>query len=235
MNKGTLYLIPTSLGSNELVNTLPSRVMQVINYIDNYVVENVKSAVQFLKLAGIVKKVQDLSFSVLNVDTGNEMIPRLLQPALEGKNIGLLSEAGVPCVADPGAKLVAVAHESGIKVIPLVGPSSIILALMASGLNGQNFAFNGYLPIERKKRKIRLLELQKIILATGQTQIIIEAPHRNDNLMADIISSCAARIKLCMAVDLTMESESITTKTIANWKLDSRTIGKKPAIFLIGK
>jgi 16S rRNA (cytidine1402-2'-O)-methyltransferase len=235
MQKGNLYLIPTSLGNNDLRLTLPFPVFEVINSIDDYIVENTKTAVGFLKLAGIHKKPQQLNFSVLNTDTKDKDITDYLNPALEGKNIGLISEAGVPCVADPGAKIVSLAHRLGIKVIPLVGPSSIIMALMASGLNGQEFAFNGYLPIDKQERKTKLLDLQKIILAKNQTQIFIEAPHRNDKLIEDILNCCNNEIRLCIAVDLTLPTESILTLAISDWKIHVPALGKRPAIFLLGK
>jgi 16S rRNA (cytidine1402-2'-O)-methyltransferase len=235
MQKGKLYLIPTSLGNNDLRQTMPAHVLETINKIDNYIVENIKSAVGFLKAAGLKKRPQDLSFEVLNINSKDAEINKYLSPALEGKDIGLVSEAGVPCVADPGAKIVSLAHENDIKVIPLVGPSSIILALMASGLNGQNFAFNGYLPINKNERKKKLLELQKLVLANSQTQIFIEAPHRNDRLLSDILSFCKENLKLCIAVNITMEDEFIKMETIDNWRQKQKSIGKHPAIFMLGK
>jgi len=235
MQKGNLYLIPTSLGNNDLMQVLPKPPFYIINEIDYYIVENIKSAVQFLKLAGLNKKPQELNFNVLNVDTKDNEITEYLSPAKKGKNIGLLSEAGVPCVADPGAKIVSLAHESNIRVIPLTGPSSIILALMASGLNGQNFAFNGYLPIDKKERRLKLLELQKLVLSQNQTQIFIEAPHRNDHLFADITDNCVENLKLSVAIHLTMAEECIKTYTIAKSRKNKMIIGKNPAIFLLGK
>lgn len=235
MQKGNLYLIPTSLGNNDLMQVLPKPAFYIINEIDYYIVENIKSAVQFLKLAGLNKEPQSLNFNVLNVNTKDSEITDFLAPAKKGKNIGLLSEAGVPCIADPGAKIVSLAHETNIRVIPLTGPSSIILALMASGLNGQNFAFNGYLPIDKKERRVKLLELQKPVLSYNQTQIFIEAPHRNDHLFSDIIENCKDSIKLCVAIDLTMPDEYIKTHTVNEWRKNKIIIGKRPAIFLLGK
>lgn len=235
MQKGKLYLIPVGLGNVDLKQTLPLPVFHIINNIDDYVVENIKSAVSFLKSAGLQKKPQELSFSVLNVNTNENAFSDFLTPALEGKNIGLLSEAGVPCIADPGSHIVALAYDAGIKVIPLTGPSSIILALMASGLNGQNFTFCGYLPIENRERKEKLKDLEKIVKSLNQTQIFIEAPHRNDKLFRDIVSSCSGYIKLCIAQNLTMDDESIQTKTIDKWKKSEIILGKHPAIFLIGR
>ncbi len=234
MYKGTLYLIPSSLGNNDLNLTLPPKVLGIINEVDYYIVENIKSAASFLKEGGIKKKLQELDFKVLNVNTRDEELYDYLNPALEGHNIGIISEAGCPCIADPGAKIVSLAHERGIKVVPLTGPSSVILALMASGLNGQSFTFHGYLPINQKERKEKLLLLQ-IEAFKGITQIFIEAPHRNDNLLADILAACNPELKLCLAVDLTMPDEYVQTKSIKLWANDFLTIGKKPAIFLICK
>jgi 16S rRNA (cytidine1402-2'-O)-methyltransferase len=235
MQTGKLYLIPNTLGSNEIGWTIPAEVSSIINKIDNYVVENVKTAVQFLKAAGLQKKPNELTFRVLNKDTDPKAVSEYLGPALAGEDIGLLSEAGVPCIADPGAVIVSLAHEMGIKVVPLTGPSSIILALMASGLNGQNFTFNGYLPIDSAPRSRRLLELQKKIETDNTTQIFIEAPHRNDTLLAAILDTCKNTIKLCIAVDITLATEYICTKAVGDWKRNVPPIGKHPAIFILGK
>lgn len=234
MQAGKLYLIPSSLGNHDLPLTLPAQVFKIINEVDYYIVENIKSAAAFLKQAGIKKKLQDLDFKVLNVDTKDTELFDYLNPALEGYNIGIISEAGCPCIADPGAKIVSLAHEKNIKIIPLTGPSSVILALMASGLNGQIFTFNGYLPIDKTGRKEKLLALEKEA-AKNITQIFIEAPHRNDKLVSDILEFCKPELKLCIAVDLTLTEESIHTKTIKAWKTGQPVIGKQPAIFLIGK
>lgn len=234
MQKGKLYLIPSSLGNNDLNQTLPQQVFDIISKIDYYIVENINSAVKFLKLAGINKSVQDLSFNVLNVNTKIGEIAAYLDAADKGQDIGLISEAGVPCVADPGSRLAALAHERGIRVIPLAGPSSVILALEASGLNGQNFAFIGYLPIDIKARKEKLKELEKKIKHENQTQIFIEAPHRNDNLLEELINSCSDNLKLTVAKNLTMDDELIITKKISDWKKSKITLGKNPSIFLIG-
>jgi 16S rRNA (cytidine1402-2'-O)-methyltransferase len=235
MQKGKLYLIPVTLGNNDLRQTLPEPVFNIINNIDNYIVENIKSAAGFLKAAGIKKPLKELSFSILNVNTDENEITGFLEPAEGGKDIGLLSEAGVPCVADPGSALVSLAHKNGIRVIPLTGPSSIILALMASGMNGQNFSFNGYLPIDDKERKNKLKEFERKIRSDNQTQIFIEAPHRNDKLLDALIENCDESLKLCLAKNLTMEDELVISKKISAWKKTRVTIGKNPAIFLLGK
>jgi 16S rRNA (cytidine1402-2'-O)-methyltransferase len=235
MQKGKLYLIPNSLGSASLNQTHSQGVLDIVNETDHYIVENIGNAAKFLKLAGLRKSLHELTFYVLNVNSSADEITGYLDAALGGMNIGLLSEAGVPCVADPGALITSMAHEKGIQVIPLTGPSSILLALMASGLNGQNFAFNGYLPIESKQRMIRLKELIRRIKSEDQTQIFIEAPHRNDKLLDELINIADKNLKLCIAIDLTMDSETIITKTIAEWKPARLKPGKKPAIFLLGK
>jgi 16S rRNA (cytidine1402-2'-O)-methyltransferase len=234
MNKGKLYLIPASLGNNNLNLTHPAQVFKLINEIDYYIVENIKSAASFLKQAGIKKKLHELDFKVLNVDTKDNEVFDYLNPALKGNNIGIISEAGCPCIADPGAKIVSLAHEKGIKVIPLTGPSSIILALMASGLNGQSFTFHGYLPIGQKERKEKLKHIEKEIFSKGFTQIFIEAPHRNDKLIADILETFKSELRLCLAVNLTLPDETIQTTSIKRWRENIPSIGKKPAIFLIG-
>ena len=234
MQKGNLYLIPSSLGNNDLHLTLPAPVFEVINEIDYYIVENIKTSAAFLKQTGIKKKLQELDFKILNVDTKDNELYDYLNPVIEGKNIGIISEAGCPCIADPGAKIVSLAHEKGIKVVPLTGPSSIILALMASGLNGQSFSFNGYLPIDKKERKQKLLYLEREVFSKEITQIFIEAPHRNDKLVSDITETCKPNIKLCIAVNLTMPEESIKTKSVKDWKDNQPNIGKNPAIFLLG-
>lgn len=235
MQKGKLYLIPVSLGNDDLKLTLPAAVLGMVNKIDHYIVENIKSAAKFLKGAGLTKPVQSLSFNVLNVNTNEDEISVFLDAAINGNDIGLLSEAGVPCVADPGSQLVSLAHEKGITVVPLTGPSSIILALMASGMNGQNFSFNGYLPIDQKERKAKLKELERKINSENQTQIFIEAPHRNDKMIDTIIETCDDETKLCIAKNLTMDDEMVVSKKISRWKKEKIVLGKNPVIFIIGK
>jgi 16S rRNA (cytidine1402-2'-O)-methyltransferase len=235
MQKGKLYLIPNSLGSDTLKQTHADGVLDIVNEIDHYIVENIGNAAKFLKLAGLKKSLHELTFYVLNVNSTSDDISGYLEAAEGGLNMGLISEAGVPCVADPGAVITAMAHEKGISIIPLTGPSSILLALMASGLNGQNFAFNGYLPIDSKQRMIRLKELVRRIRSEDQTQVFIEAPHRNDKLLEELVNNLDGNLRLCIAIDLTMDSEKIITKTIADWKSARPLPGKNPAIFLLGK
>jgi 16S rRNA (cytidine1402-2'-O)-methyltransferase len=232
---GKLYLIPTTLWNDRLDVSIPPHVLEVARELDEFIVENVKSARKFLGLAKTAKPVEDIEFRVLNVDTPDTEIPTYLDSARSGKDVGLLSEAGCPCVADPGAKVVAVAHEMGIRVVPLTGPTSVILSLMGSGLNGQSFSFHGYLPIGRGERRERILALEKMALSTGQTQIFIEAPHRNDSLLSALIGACKDATRLCVAVDLTLPTERIETRTVSGWRRARLVIGKRPTVFLLGR
>jgi 16S rRNA (cytidine1402-2'-O)-methyltransferase len=195
----------------------------------------VKSARKFLGLAKTAKPVDEVEFRVLKADTPEADILAFLDSARVGKDIGLLSEAGCPCIADPGAKVVALAQGMGIRVVPLTGPTSIILSLMGSGLNGQSFCFHGYLPIGREERRERILAVEKMALSTGQTQIFIEAPHRNDALLSALIGTCRGASRLCVAVDLTLPTERIVTRSVSEWKRVKFAIGKRPAIFLLGR
>ena len=219
-----LYLIPNTLGDSAIDSVIPSQIKEIVNSIDYYVVEDLRSARRYLKKLDIKKSIDELHFTELSEHTKQEEIPALLQPAKEGKNIGIISEAGCPAVAYPGALLVKLAHEQGVKVIPLVGPSSIILALMASGMNGQNFVFHGYLPIERIDR------IKKI----KQTQIFIETPYRNNHLFQSILENCNPNTLVCIAADITLSSEVIITKSVAKWKQTNPDLHKRPVVFLIG-
>lgn len=235
MQKGKLYLIPNSLGSDDLGQTIPPAVFELINKIDHYIAENTGSAAKFLKLAGIKKNLRDLTFYPLNINTKSGDITGYLDEAERGNDTGLISEAGLPCIADPGALIVTMAHEKGIEVMPFAGPSSILMSLQASGLNGQNFAFNGYLPIESGKRKQKLKELERKALGDDQTQIFIEAPHRNDKLAEEIITSCSDVLRFSLSIGLTTNEQKIITKNISEWKRSKISIGKVPAIYLLGK
>lgn len=231
--KGTLYLIPTTLGDTaETADVIPMKVNSIINQIDEYIVENEKSARHYLKKAGIQKPLQELILHPLNQHTAPHEISGYLKSIGEGKNIGVISEAGCPGVADPGAEVVAIAHERNIKVVPLVGPSSILLSLMASGFNGQSFTFHGYLPKERTERIKKLKELEKAA-NRKQTQLFIETPYRNTHLLEDIVSTCESNTLLCIACDITLPSEFIKTKRVSEWKKQLPDINKKPTIFLM--
>jgi 16S rRNA (cytidine1402-2'-O)-methyltransferase len=235
-DKGTLYLIPTTLGETaETADVIPQKVFDIINTIEEYIVENEKSARHYLKKAGIKKPLQEIILHPLNQHTEPGAISSYLNAIHSGKNIGIISEAGCPGVADPGSEVVRIAHANNIKVIPLVGPSSILLALMASGFNGQSFTFHGYLPKERGDRIKKLKELEKQALQKDQTQLFIETPYRNMHVLEDLVSACDSRTKLCIACDITLDSEFIKTKTIADWKRQLPEIAKRPAIFALGK
>ncbi|HMQ78938.1 MAG TPA: SAM-dependent methyltransferase [Ignavibacteria bacterium] len=235
MQKGKLYLIPNSLGSDDLGRVIPPYIKEVINTIDHYIVENIQTAAKFLKLAGINKPLRELTFYVLNAKSKESDITTYLDAADEGNDTGLISEAGLPCIADPGSVIVKMAHQKGIQVVPLSGPSSILLALMASGVSGQNFAFIGYLPIDKNARAKKIKGLGSKIKQEGQTQIFIEAPHRNDKLLVDILSNSPGDIILSISKNLTMETEEIITGTIEELRSKNITLGKEPVIFVMGK
>ena len=219
-----LYAIPTPLGGRA-ADALPAAALQKIRALKDFAVENAKSARAFLGEIGM--PVRELNIFELQ----NETHP--LKPMLEGRDLGLLSEAGCPAIADPGAALVEAAHREGFDVVPLVGPSSIVLALMASGLEGQRFAFCGYLPREGEDRKTKLRELEARSRREDETEIFIETPYRNDALLAALVETCRPATKLCVAADLTLPSQSIRTKSIADWRKAAAPIGKRPAVFLL--
>ncbi len=230
---GILYLIPTTLG--DTADVIPVKVNQIINTIDEYIVENEKSARHYLKKIGIQKPLQEIILHTLNQHTEPQEISGYLKSISSGKNIGIISDAGCPGVADPGAEVVKLAHQKNITVIPLVGPSSILLALMASGFNGQSFTFNGYLPKERGERIKKLKDLEKSAQQKNQTQLFIETPYRNMHLLEDIIANCDGRTPLCIACDITLPTEFIKTKSVGEWKKQIPDLNKRPAIFLIYK
>jgi 16S rRNA (cytidine1402-2'-O)-methyltransferase len=230
---GKLYLIPTTLGDNEPLEVLPISIKRTIENIDFFIVENEKTARRFIKKISSKKSQSNLHLEALNKFTEPEMIPAFLQPCLDGKDVGVISEAGCPGIADPGADVVRIAHEKNIKVVPLVGPSSILLALMASGLNGQNFAFNGYLPIESGDRKSALKRLEKLSKDTQQSQLFIETPYRNDKLFAELVKTLNPSTKVCVACDITLPTEFIVTRTAQAWSKESIDLHKRPTIFII--
>ncbi|HAN19491.1 MAG: SAM-dependent methyltransferase [Bacteroidetes bacterium GWC2_33_15] len=230
-----LYLIPTTLGESPIENVIPSYLIDIINQTNHYIVENVKTARRYLIKAGIKTRIDDLTFYTLNKHSSPEEYESFLKPIFEDNHVGIISEAGTPGVADPGAEIVKIAHQRNIDVVPLVGPSSILLSVMASGLNGQNFAFLGYLPIQKAERIKTLKEIEKRSLNENQTQLFIETPYRNNHLLEDIITTCHPETMLCIATDITLESEFIKTKTIKEWKSKVPDLNKKPTVFLIKK
>ena len=232
---GKLYLIPTTLGDTEPLEVMPLSVKKVIEDIDYFIVENEKTARRFIKKI-TPKKIQS-SLHLMSLDKYAEELETrtYLDVCYQGTNVGLLSEAGVPAIADPGASIVKLAHEKGVQVVPLVGPSSILMAMMSSGMNGQNFAFNGYLPIDKGERKKAIKELEKLSVDKNQSQIFIETPYRNQKMFADLKAVLSASTRLCIAVDITLSSEYIKTYAVQDWKQQSPDLHKKPAIFIIHK
>ena len=232
---GNLYLIPTTLGDNEPLEVLPLSVKKIVQNTRYFIVENEKSARRFIKKITPRKSQASLKLLVLDKFTTDLESRAYLDSCMHGVNIGLLSEAGVPAIADPGASIVMLAHIKSIRVVPLVGPSSITLAMMGSGLNGQNFAFNGYLPIEKLERKKSIKELEKTSRLKNQSQIFIETPYRNENLFSDLKASLTPSTFLCVAKDITLPSEFIKTLRISDWKKQSVDLHKHPCIFIIHK
>jgi 16S rRNA (cytidine1402-2'-O)-methyltransferase len=236
---GTLFLIPNTLGETEaLANVLPEQVQRITAQLDYFVAENAKTARAFLKLVNaahpLAKPLQEIKISELNVNTPAAALAGLLAPLLAGQDGGLVSEAGVPAVADPGADLVRLAHQHNIPVRPLVGPSSLLLAVMASGLNGQSFAFNGYLPTDAAQRASRIKELEQRSRKEKQTQLFIETPYRNAAMLEALIAACAPGTLICVATDLSLQTETIRTMTAAQWKTaKAPDFHKKPTVFLL--
>ncbi|MFY0482424.1 SAM-dependent methyltransferase [Flavobacterium sp. PLA-1-15] len=240
--KGKLYLIPTTLGDTnnsdlskqtEPMDVLPQTVKRAIDFIDTYIVENEKTARRFIKSIHPEKVQSSLKLSALNKHTEKSEHFSMIKPCLDGHNVGLMSEAGCPGVADPGAVIVKLAHENGIQVVPLVGPSSILLAIMASGMNGQSFAFNGYLPIDKSEKKSALKNLEKLSGDKNQSQIFIETPYRNNKMLEDILQAINPTTYLCIACDITLPTEYIKTMRASDWKKAKIDLHNRPTIFII--
>jgi len=232
--KGVLYLVPATLGNHDIRLSIPGGIQPLVGRIDIFIVENLRSARRYLKLLDRNIDIDRLTFFELNEHTESDLIPSFLEPCRKGADTAIISEAGVPAVADPGAVVVKVAHELGIRVVPITGPSSILLALMASGLNGQHFTFHGYLPVKKNERARKIRALEETSRKTGATQLFIEAPYRNDRLMEDLLATCNPSTMLCIAVDITLDSEMIRTQPVGKWKRGVPGLHKRPAIFLIG-
>jgi 16S rRNA (cytidine1402-2'-O)-methyltransferase len=233
--KGKIYLIPTLLGDTQTADVLPDGIRVILAGIKHFAVEDLRSARRFLKKIDKETDIDSLQFHLLNEHSRLEDIPMILQPLLKGYDLGVMSEAGTPCVADPGSLLVSLAHEKGIRVVPLTGPSSIILALMASGFNGQKFVFHGYLPVDRRSRKAAIRQLENTAYRDDQTQIFIETPYRNMKMFDAIIESCSPDTRLCIAANLTTDDEMIRTRQISEWKKKPPAIHKQPVVFLLYK
>ncbi len=228
-----LYLFPVTLSATPLEEVIPALNLRLIKGIKHFIVENVRSARRFLKQCDRAIDIDSLTFTVLDEHTRPEDVPAMLNPLSDGHPIGVISEAGCPAVADPGADVVAVAQRRGYKVVPLVGPSSIILGLMGSGFNGQTFAFNGYLPYDKDQRAAKLREMRNRITRERQTQIFIETPYRNNRLIAELATSLPGDMLLCVAADVTAPSSSIKTQPLSSWSKAKYDYGKRPAIFLL--
>lgn len=230
---GKLFLVPTMLGDSAPLEVLPFSIKRTIENVDHYIAENEKSARRFIKRVSPTKSQPDLHFELLNKYTDSTEIPSFLDPCIQGLDVALLSEAGAPGIADPGADVVRVAHDKRIKVVPLVGPSSILMAMMASGMNGQNFAFTGYLPIEKELRGKAIKSLEMVSRETGQAQIFIETPYRNEKLFLELLKRLKPDTRLCIATDISLQTEQIASKTVNEWKKVGAAIHKKPTVFIV--
>ena len=232
-DKGRLFLIPAPLGENDPAEVIPGPVLEALRGLTVFVVEEVRTARRYLSRAGLKGHIDALEFHTLNEHTTPQEVEALSSLFDGGRDVGLVTEAGLPAVADPGAALVALCHRRGIRVVPFVGPSSLMMALMASGLNGQSFAFQGYLPAKTDERRSAIKALEKQSAAHRQTQLFIETPYRNDAMMEDLLRICAPTTRVCIAADITMPDETILTRTVAQWRKEPLTLGKRPCVFLI--
>lgn len=230
---GNLYLIPTTLGDSDTAHVIPSDVSAIVKNIKHFIVENIRTARRYLRKLDPELNIDELQFFELNQHTDGRVIETYLNPISDGFDMGIISEAGCPGIADPGAEVVKYAHIRHIRVIPLVGPSSILLSLMASGMNGQNFAFIGYIPVKPADRIKAIKEIERRSGIENQTQIFIEAPYRNNPLLTDLIKSLNDQTRLCIACDLTLETEFIKSQTVAQWRKEITDLNKRPAIFLV--
>ena len=247
MRKGLLYLIPSPIGDVAPAEVIPQSVLELLPRINHFVVEELRTVRRYLSNAGLKGKIDSLNFYLLNEHTPKEQVEKYLQILLSGEDVGLISEAGLPAVADPGAYLVELAQRADIEVVPLVGPSSLMMALMASGLNGQCFAFNGYLPVKEPERTKEIKELERLSAKRGQSQIFIETPYRNERLLADFLQNCAPSTRLTVAADISLPTQFIKTKSIEEWRrvvakgavgaADTAkggfVIGKRPCVFIL--
>jgi 16S rRNA (cytidine1402-2'-O)-methyltransferase len=232
--KGILYLIPATLGEEDVPGkSLPAYNLDIMHSLNHFIVENIRTARRFLKSTGHPVPIDKMTFFELGKHTPVASYPGFLKPVLDGVAVGLISEAGTPCVADPGADIVNIAHQLRIRVIPLVGPNSIIMALMASGFNGQQFVFHGYLPMDRQELTKKIREMEKDIRHTNKTQIFIETPYRTRKLLDTLLDVCTKQTKLCVATNLTLQTEQIRTFTISAWKKEKADLDKKPTVFLL--
>jgi len=235
MLQPALYLIPVTLGDAPAENVLPAYNMNIVNNLDEFIVENIRTARRFLRSTGYTNDFENVVFHILNQHTSPEEIPSFLMSLKNGKSIGLLSEAGVPCIADPGSEIVKHCHDQNLKVVPLTGPSSIILALMGSGFNGQQFCFHGYLPIEKKARIRRIKDLESAAYSRNESQIFIETPYRNNQVLQALLSTLSDKTMVCIASNISTSEELILTKSVNSWKKIEIDLNKKPTVFLVYK
>lgn len=233
MTNGKLYLIPSPLGENDPKEVIPQPTLQLLQTIKKYVVEESRTVRRYLSKAGLKGHIAELELHELNEHTNEAQVEQMILLFADNHNVGLITEAGLPAIADPGARLVELCHKHNIEVVPMTGPSSLMLALMSSGLNGQSFAFIGYLPAKTEERRNAIKNIEKRSLTEQQTQIFIETPYRNDSLLTDLLSICRTSTKLCIAADLTLDTQFIKTKSISEWKKSVPVIGKRPCVFVI--
>lgn len=233
--KGKLYMIPNTLGETPAGDVLPEKVIRIVQSLDHFIVENTRNARRFILACGYNKPLEDVKFFELNKHTQPGDAENYLEICRKGGEAGMISEAGVPGVADPGGELAALAHRMGIRVVPLSGPSSILMALMASGMNGQSFTFHGYLPIDKQERTRKIKEIESVSLKSGQTQIFMETPFRNDNLMEILLKTCGGNTILGIACDISSENESIRCMKVSDWKKEKAALNKRPCIFLLNR
>ena len=229
---GKLYLIPSEMGEQDSERLFPAYNLRVLDTIKYFVVENARTSRRFLKKVCPTVNLEEIVFSEINKHAPADRVSEMMKPLFDGHDMGVISEAGMPCIADPGNLIVAEAHKKNVQVVPLVGPNSIIMALIASGFNGQNFAFHGYVPIKDERKKM-LTSWESVALRTGQTQIFMETPYRNMQLFADLLATLRPSTRLCLATDITLPTESIKTLTVAEWKKQQPNLQKRPTIFLI--
>jgi 16S rRNA (cytidine1402-2'-O)-methyltransferase len=230
---GTLHLVPVTLGGDEVQAVLPRGTLEVLAQLDYFIVENEKSARRFLKLLPHPRPLRELTIVLFDKNGTPALANELLQPVLQGRSAAVLSEAGCPAVADPGARVVDAAHRANLRVVPHIGPSALLLALMASGFNGQRFAFHGYLPVQAAECRTEILKLERESRERDMTQLFIETPYRNDALLKTLLECCNDRTRLCVASDLTLPGESVTSATIQQWRPRGAVIGRRPAVFLL--
>ena len=235
MGRGRLYMLPTTMGSESWEHVIPAEVAEIAKKTRYFAVENIKTARRFLRRLDRSFPINDSTFFILNKKTPPTELPEMLVPIRNGHDVAIISEAGCPGIADPGSDLVALAHQKGMWVSPLTGPSSILLGLIGSGFNGQSFSFNGYIPKERRQRVRTFKDFERMANTQGQTQIFMETPYRNNHLLEDILNECLDQTFLCIACDLTLPTERIQTMTVAEWRENAFDLNKRPTMFLIGK